>query len=305
MGRGISTGRNRHQKTRLIGPLYFLACAKLRFNHFSLANASRRTLLALMLLTLSGCVQIAQTSEAAAPPAEQPAYAALAAKYFSSTMADRASFENFEISGLRWVHALKGWSWLACVHFVRSIQPEVARDISNGPRQQNTGQNRVTVCIDVDRNPPRAWYRNPAASPTIAVRPDERPSSAVVSINLMGSANWRRTWGDRAMLGRLPAAMMCLSLFLVTAAPLHALADDERPVPPLPIGPRQATAFDHARALSEMADTAARDGAKCQSSGAALGSQAYKECRALLEDKMSIENDVPPNRSDARSRGRN
>jgi hypothetical protein len=73
--------------------------------------------LALMLLTLSGCVQIAQTSEAAAPPAEQPAYAALAAKYFSSTMADRAAFENFEISGLRWVHALKGWSWLACVHF--------------------------------------------------------------------------------------------------------------------------------------------------------------------------------------------
>ncbi len=116
MGRGISTSRNRHQKTRLIGPLYFLACAKLRFNHFSLANAFR-TLLALMLLTLSGCVQIAQTSEAAAPPAEQPAYAALAAKYFSSTMGDRAAFENFEISGLRWVHALKGWSWLACVHF--------------------------------------------------------------------------------------------------------------------------------------------------------------------------------------------
>jgi hypothetical protein len=73
--------------------------------------------LALMLL-LSGCLQIAQTSEAATPPAEQPAYAALAAKYFSSTMADPASFENFEISGLRWVHAFKGWSWLACVHFV-------------------------------------------------------------------------------------------------------------------------------------------------------------------------------------------
>jgi hypothetical protein len=42
----------------------------------------------------------------------------VAAKYFASTMADRASFENFEISGLRWVHGLKGWSWLACVHFV-------------------------------------------------------------------------------------------------------------------------------------------------------------------------------------------
>jgi hypothetical protein len=98
------------------------------------------------------------------------------------------------------------------------------------------------------------------------------------------------------MLGRLPAAMWCLSFLLMIAAPLHALAQDERPVPPLPIDARQATARDHARALSEMADAAARDSARCQSSGAALGSRAYKECRALLESKMSIEKDVPPDR---------
>ena len=95
------------------------------------------------------------------------------------------------------------------------------------------------------------------------------------------------------MIGRLPAAMRCLSFLLVTAAPLDALAQDVRPVPPLPIDARQATARDHARALSEMADTAARDSEKCQSSGAALGSQAYKKCRALLGEKMSIEKDVP------------
>jgi hypothetical protein len=107
------------------------------------------------------------------------------------------------------------------------------------------------------------------------------------------------------MVGRLPAAMRCLSFLLVTAAPLHALAQDERPIPPLPIGgPREATAPDHARVLSEMADIAARNSAKCQSSGAALGSQAYKKCRALLEDKMSIENNVPPDRSYASTRGR-
>jgi len=106
------------------------------------------------------------------------------------------------------------------------------------------------------------------------------------------------------VVGRLPAALRCLSFLLVTAAPLHALAQDERPIPPLPIAPRQATAPDHARTLSEMADIAARNSAKCQSSGAALGSQAYKKCRALLEDKMSIENDVPPDRSYASTRGR-
>ena len=90
----------------------------MRFNYSAPGYAVRRTLLALMLLGSSACTQLAQPSEAATPPTEQPAYAAVAAKYFASTMADRASFENFEISGLRWVHGLKGWSWLACVHFL-------------------------------------------------------------------------------------------------------------------------------------------------------------------------------------------
>jgi hypothetical protein len=98
--------------------------------------------------------------------------------------------------------------------------------------------------------------------------------------------------------------MRRLSFLLVTAASLHALAQDERPIPPLPIGSRQATTTDHARALSEMTDKAARDSAKCQSSGAALGSQAYKKCRALLEDKMSPGNDAPPDRSYASTRNR-
>jgi hypothetical protein len=58
----------------------------------------------------------------------------------------------------------------------------------------------------------------------------------------------------------------------------------------------QPAPLDHAHALSDMADRAANDSAKCQSSGAVLGSQAYKRCRALLEGKMSIESDLPPDR---------
>ena len=91
---------------------------RMHVNCFAPGNAVRRTIGALILLASSGCTQIAQPSEAATPPLEQPAYAAVAAKYLSSTMANRDTFENFEISGLRWVHGLKGWSWLACVHFV-------------------------------------------------------------------------------------------------------------------------------------------------------------------------------------------
>jgi hypothetical protein len=37
------------------------------------------------------------------------------------------------------------------------------------------------------------------------------------------------------MFGRLSSAMRCLSFLLVAAAPVHALAQEERPVPPLPI----------------------------------------------------------------------
>jgi hypothetical protein len=64
----------------------------------------------------------------------------------------------------------------------------------------------------------------------------------------------------------------------------------------------QPAPLDHTHAVSEIADRAANDSAKCQSSGAALGSRAYKECRALLEDKMSIEKDVPRDRGYIRNR---
>jgi len=64
------------------------------------------------------------------------------------------------------------------------------------------------------------------------------------------------------------------------------------------------TPLDHRHALSEMADKEAKDSARCQASGAALGSLAYKRCQALLEDKMSIV-DVPLDRSYARAGGRN
>jgi|GraSoiStandDraft_4_1057263.scaffolds.fasta_scaffold18093_3 hypothetical protein len=58
----------------------------------------------------------------------------------------------------------------------------------------------------------------------------------------------------------------------------------------------QPAPLDHSHALSDMADRAASDSAKCQSSGAPLGSQAYSQCRALLEDRMSIGKDAPPDR---------
>jgi hypothetical protein len=69
---------------------------------------------AVLALILPGCAQLAQPSEV--PPSVQPPYTLLTSQYLGSVMAV-ASYGDFEISGLRWVHSFKGWSWFACVHF--------------------------------------------------------------------------------------------------------------------------------------------------------------------------------------------
>ncbi len=79
-------------------------------------RAVRRGALALTLGLLPACSELALPSEAGPPPAEPP-YVSLAAKYFQSVFKDRSAYDGFEISGLRWVHSIKGWGWLACVHF--------------------------------------------------------------------------------------------------------------------------------------------------------------------------------------------
>jgi hypothetical protein len=80
-------------------------------------RAVRRGAFALTLSLLPACSELALPSEAGPPPAEPP-YASLAAKYFQSAFKDRTAYDDFEISGLRWVHSIKGWGWLACVHFL-------------------------------------------------------------------------------------------------------------------------------------------------------------------------------------------
>ncbi len=73
-------------------------------------------MLALAFVMLSGCSELAQPS-GVLPSGPEPPYVSLVAQHLRSVLVDRASYADFEISGLRWVHAIKGWSWLACVHF--------------------------------------------------------------------------------------------------------------------------------------------------------------------------------------------
>jgi hypothetical protein len=81
-----------------------------------LLHAVRRSTLALAFVLLPACSELAQPS-GVMPSGAEPPYVSIVASHFRSAFADRFSLAEFEISGLRWVHSIKGWSWLACVHF--------------------------------------------------------------------------------------------------------------------------------------------------------------------------------------------
>ncbi len=72
--------------------------------------------LVLAFVILPSCSELAQPS-GVLPSGPEPPYVALVAKHLQSAFKDRSAYEGFEISGLRWVHTIKGWTWLSCVHF--------------------------------------------------------------------------------------------------------------------------------------------------------------------------------------------
>ncbi len=58
--------------------------------------------LALFILGAAACSELAQSSQAALPPATQPPYVTLTAKYLLAALKDRSNYSGFAISGLRW-----------------------------------------------------------------------------------------------------------------------------------------------------------------------------------------------------------
>jgi hypothetical protein len=77
---------------------------------------ARHAVLAAMLVTMPRCSQIVLPSDNQSPGL-QPPYVSLAAKYMQATLKNPSLYDGYEISGLRWVDTVKGWSWLACVRF--------------------------------------------------------------------------------------------------------------------------------------------------------------------------------------------
>jgi len=73
--------------------------------------------LLLALELLPGCGELALTKEDTPPSTVDQAYDQLVASYLRKEFKNRGSYDTFDISGYRWVHSIKGWSWLTCVRF--------------------------------------------------------------------------------------------------------------------------------------------------------------------------------------------
>lgn len=72
----------------------------------------------MLALVVTGCSELALSTEDAPAGSVDPGGATtVVVDRLKSVFKDPASYQAFELSGLRWVHSLKGWSWLACVRF--------------------------------------------------------------------------------------------------------------------------------------------------------------------------------------------
>jgi hypothetical protein len=80
-------------------------------------SQAARTALVLMFATLARCNTFAATNQAVPESGPDPSYRNVIATHLKTAFKDYPSYEAFEISAPRWVHAFQGWSWLVCVRF--------------------------------------------------------------------------------------------------------------------------------------------------------------------------------------------
>jgi hypothetical protein len=72
----------------------------------------------LLPLVLLGCSGVALTQTDAPTSTPNPAaFHKIIGDYLKKSFKEIATYESFEISDARWVHTVKGWSWLSCIRF--------------------------------------------------------------------------------------------------------------------------------------------------------------------------------------------
>jgi hypothetical protein len=66
---------------------------------------------------LSGCAGLAAGNAEMPVTSPDPSYREVVATYLKHVLKNYSFYDSFEISDPRWVHSIKGWTWLTCVRF--------------------------------------------------------------------------------------------------------------------------------------------------------------------------------------------
>ena len=66
---------------------------------------------------LSGCAGLAEDNAEMPVASPDPSYQGVVAAHLKQVLKNYSAYDSFEISDPRWVHSIKGWTWLTCVRF--------------------------------------------------------------------------------------------------------------------------------------------------------------------------------------------
>jgi hypothetical protein len=66
---------------------------------------------------LSGCAGLAAGNSEMQLAGPDPSFRDAVANHLKKVLKNYALYDSFEISDPRWVHSVKGWTWLTCVRF--------------------------------------------------------------------------------------------------------------------------------------------------------------------------------------------
>jgi hypothetical protein len=94
------------------------------------SQALRRAVWALLLPAglglstgLNGCAELAAGNAEMVPTAPDPGYRLVIANHLKRVLKNSGGYDAYEISEPRWVHSIKGWTWLTCVRFTDRGRP--------------------------------------------------------------------------------------------------------------------------------------------------------------------------------------
>jgi hypothetical protein len=71
----------------------------------------------MLAVALAACSGPAASNEQALVTSLDPGYRQIVADQLRSSFKNYAAYDAFQITEPRWVHAIRGWSWLVCVRF--------------------------------------------------------------------------------------------------------------------------------------------------------------------------------------------